>query len=274
MSFPLTSQRLSDTGAALLGGTLRQADVLSGGNLSQILLITLEDGRKAIVKSGPAPRTEAAMLRAIAASGAPAPTVLGVNDIALAIEVLPVDGRLNSAWGSLGSALATLHRTHGDHYGWNEDYAFGAVSISNGWADNWPTFWAEHRLLNHLPHLPANLTQRIEALAADLPNRLPARPTPSLLHGDLWGGNILASQGHISGLIDPACYFGHTEVDIAMLTLFDHPTAAFPETYGPLEAGANLRLPIYQLWPALVHMRLFGSSYRSMVERKLALLDA
>jgi fructosamine-3-kinase len=258
---------LAETGATLLGGTLRRTEALSGGSLSQIVRIELTDGREAIVKNGPSPRTEAAMLKAIAASGAPAPAVLGVSDEALAIELLPTDGALSDAWASLGSALATLHRVKGERYGWPQDYAFASLAIENGWADGWPRFWAERRLLVHFAHLPSPLARRIEALAADLANRLPARPVPSLLHGDMWGGNVLVAGTRVSGLIDPACYYGHAEVDLGMLTLFDHPGAEFYDAYGPLEPGHEERLVIYQLWPALVHLRLFGGGYRPMVER-------
>jgi fructosamine-3-kinase len=97
--------------------------------------------------------------------------------------------------------------------------------------------------------------------------RLPL--TFGLLHGDLWGGNILVTGDQVSGLIDPACYHGHTEVDLAMLGLFDQPNAAFYEAYGSLEPGHDERTPIYRLWPALVHLRLFGTGYRPMVERLL-----
>jgi fructosamine-3-kinase len=114
--------------------------------------------------------------------------------------------------------------------------------------------------------LPADLGRRLEALADDLPNRLPRHPPASLLHGDLWGGNVLAAGGHVSGLIDPACYFGHAEVDIAMLGLFDRPEAVFFDAYGRLEPGSQARLTIYRLWPALVHLRLFGAAYRGMVD--------
>jgi fructosamine-3-kinase len=254
----------------LIGGVLHRAESLSGGDLSQIVRITLADGREAIVKNGPAPRIEAAMLKAIAASGAPAPAVLGVSDEALVLELLPTGGALHGAWASLGTALATLHRVTGERYGWPQDYAFGPLTIANGWANDWPSFWAERRLLVHLAHLPPPLARRIEALAADLPNRLPSNPTPSLLHGDLWGGNVLVAGSRVSGLIDQACNYGHVEVDLGMLTLFDRPDGAFYDAYGPLEPGLEERLVIYRLWPALVHLRLFGGGYRPMVERFLS----
>ncbi|MBU6297464.1 MAG: fructosamine kinase family protein [Alphaproteobacteria bacterium] len=262
--------KLADAGARLIGGTIRQIGEMPGGSLSQIVQITLTDGRRAVVKNGPSPRTEAAMLRAIAASGAPAPAVLGADDEVLAIELVPAGGALQCAWSSLGSALALLHGTTGERYGWPQDYAFSGLAIVNSWRDHWPTFWAEHRLLVHTAHLPPSLARRVEALASDLPNRLPAHPAPSLLHGDLWGGNILVDGERVSGLIDPACYFGHGEVDIGMLTLFDHPAAAFYDAYGPRDRHREERLVIYRLWPALVHLHLFGGGYRAMVERFLS----
>jgi len=262
---------LAETGAALLGGTLQHAEPMHGGDLSQLVRIVLEDGRQAIVKNGPSPEAEAAMLRAIRASGAPAPEVLAASREALVIELLSGGGGLGGAWASLGRAAATLHAARGERYGWPVDYAFGPVAICNGWTDDWPRFWAERRLLVNLPHVGASLARRLEALARDLPNRLPGRPPPSLLHGDLWGGNVLVAGSRVSGLIDPACYYGHGEVDIAMLMMFDHPGAAFYSAYGALAPGHEERLAIYRLWPSLVHLRLFGGGYRPLVER---LLDA
>jgi len=261
---------LVEAGAALVGGVLIRSEALSGGSLSQIVRITLADGREAIIKNGPSPATEAAMLKAIAATGAPAPAVLAVSDKVLVLELLPENGSLHDAWASLGTALSTLHRASSQCYGWAEDYAFASVAIPNGWMDGWPRFWAERRLLTHLVHLPPALARRVEALAADLANRLPAHPRPVLLHGDMWGGNVLVAGNQVSGLIDPACYYGHSEVDLGMVTLFDHPGPAFYDAYGALEPGHEERLNIYRLWPALVHLRLFGSGYRGMVERFLS----
>lgn len=265
---------LGAEGALLLGGTLRRVEMLHGGDLSRILRITLADGREAIVKGGPAPRTEAAMLAAIAAAGTPAPAVLAVSDTVLVMTPLAADGALDDAWPSVATALSALHATTGTRYGWDVDYAFGAVPVPNAWAGDWPRFWAERRLLPHCPHLAPGLGRRVDQLAMNLPDRLPRRPPPALLHGDLWGGNVLVSAGQVSGLIDPACYYGHAEVDLAMLALFDRPSPEFFAAYGPPVPGRAERLPIYQLFPALVHLRLFGASYRALVDRLLSAAGA
>jgi len=92
---------------------------------------------------------------------------------------------------------------------------------------------------------------------------------PSLLHGDLWSGNILVSGETVTGLIDPACYHGDREVDLAMLHLFDRPPQRFLDAFAP-EPGWRARQPVYRLWPLLVHLRLFGDGYRPAVESCLA----
>lgn len=260
---------LAETGAKLLGGTVRRAEMLAGGDLSQLVRLVLADGREAIVKKGASSRAEAAMLEAIAATGAPAPKVLAVGDDALVLEIVPAGGSLHGAWRSLGTAVATLHSARGERYGWHEDYAFGPVEIENAWSDDWAKFWAERRLLVNCPHVPVSFAKRLEKLAGDIANRLPRNPVPSLLHGDLWSGNVLVDDNRVSALIDPACYYGPGEVDLAMLMLFDHPSAAFYASYRPLEPGHDERLVIYRLWPALVHLRLFGGGYQALVERLL-----
>jgi fructosamine-3-kinase len=260
---------LAQRGAALLGGTLRHSQPLGGGSLSQLVKIELTDGREAVVKTG-RPQAEAQMLRALKAAGAPAPEPYAFDSEILVLEVLPDTGAI--PWADLGRVLKELHASRGPRYGWETDYAFAAVAIENSWSDNWPAFWAEHRLLNNAPFVGTALARRLERLAAGLPSRLPQTPPPSLLHGDLWGGNILAANNTVSGLIDPACYYGHGEVDIAMLEMFDHPGPAFFSAYGELPPGQDERLAIYRLWPSLVHLRLFGSGYRPLVEGLLGRL--
>ncbi|MDR3528785.1 MAG: fructosamine kinase family protein [Rhizomicrobium sp.] len=260
---------LAEQGAALMGGALRHVQPLGGGSLSALVRIVLEDGREAIVKTGPAPLAEARMLKALHDAGVPAPEVYAVNREALVLAELPSEGGVGTVWPDLGAVLRKLHASHGTRYGWEEDYAFGPVAIANRWSEDWPLFWAEHRLLCHLRSVGTSLARRLEHLCSDLYSRLPQRPVPALLHGDLWGGNVLVRGEEVSGLIDPACYYGHSEVDIAMLEMFDHPGAAFFSAYGALEPGHEERLAIYRLWPALVHLRLFGSGYRPLVERFL-----
>ncbi|MGB8622195.1 MAG: fructosamine kinase family protein, partial [Paracoccaceae bacterium] len=169
-----------------------------------------------------------------------------------------------------GRTLRRLHEAAGAGYGWAEHYAFGPVSIPNAAAADWPTFWAERRLMAAPGALPADIANRVEGLAARLPDLLPHSPPAALLHGDLWQGNVLFGTEGACWLIDPACYYGDAEVDLAMLKLFGRPGPAFQDGYGALSDGWLARLPIYQLWPALVHLRLFGGGYRGLVERLLS----
>ncbi|MDV7144511.1 fructosamine kinase family protein [Tropicimonas sp. TH_r6] len=255
-----------------LGLSVERIQSLHGGSLSEVWRLSLSDGCTAVAKSGPLVAQEAEMLRAISAAGAPAPKVLGVVDTVLLLEGLPETSASPAGWRALGQGLRQLHSQSAPHFGWSHDYAFGSVPIANGPASDWPGFWAESRLLPFLKDLPMDLARRVEALSGRLGDFLPQTPSPALLHGDLWTGNVLFGPDGAVHLIDPACYFGDPEVDLAMLALFNHPPAAFSESYGPLLPGAKERRAAYQLWPALVHMTLFGPGYRDMVEARLSRL--
>ena len=236
-----------------------------GGDLGGATLVELADGRRMVAKQGPLAVREAAMLRAIGETGAPVPALRHVGEGLLLMDFAEPDRVAD--WQGLARVLQQMHAPQLQHYGWQEDYAFGPVPIHNPRTDSWPEFWARNRLLCHGEKVDASLTARLEALAGRLPDLLPKEPTASLLHGDLWGGNILWTR---SGpvLIDPACYFGHREVDVAMLTLFDHPPEEFFEAL-ELDEGWRERLPVYRLWPLLAHLRLFGHSYRASVSKVL-----
>ena len=267
----MTGQEIAAEAAQAMGADLADWRALAGGDLNAVVRLRLAAGGTAVAKTGPAPRGEAAMLDAIRAAGVPAPEVLAVTDRVLVLEDLPDRGGLDDAgWEALGAALRRLHGAVGATYGWPDDYAFGAVTIRNAPCESWPEFWAERRLLSEAGALPAAFARRLEALARDLPNRLPGHPAAALLHGDLWAGNVLAADGHFTALIDPACYHGHGEVDLAMLRLFGRPGAGFLSGYGPLEPGSEDRQAIYQLWPAIVHLRLFGGGYAGMLDGLLS----
>ncbi|PIE07281.1 MAG: aminoglycoside phosphotransferase [Rhodobacterales bacterium] len=241
---------------------------LHGGDLSEVLRVGLADGRVVVAKRGPLVGREARMLAALAAAGAPAPRVLGISGDVLFLEALEEVRPGRAHWARFGADLAGLHADAGDAYGWEEDYAFGPVTIANAPVADWPGFWAERRLLPFVPGLAPELARRVERLASRLGERLPARPKAGLLHGDLWSGNLLPTPGAIH-LIDPACYRGHGEVDLAMLHLFGQPGAGFAEGYGAPDPGWQERRAVYTLFPALVHLTLFGAGYRGLVERFL-----
>lgn len=258
---------LADAVCALLGQDVLDMHTLHGGDLSEVRRITLApDHGTCVAKTGAIVAREARMLQALAQAGAPVPDVIGVHGDVLLMEDLPEGKATTAAWAEFGAALRALHDVHGTTYGWDEDYAFGAVEIRNTPRDNWPDFWAEQRLMAAPEALPAEIALRVERLAGRLDTHLPRTPPASLLHGDLWRGNVHFSAGKAC-LIDPACYHGHGEVDLAMLHLFGAPPPDFMEGYGRLglDPDANARRAIYQLWPALVHLRLFGAGYRGMV---------
>ena len=141
--------------------------------------------------------------------------------------------------------------------------------MDNRETGDWPAFWGEQRLLATARVLDRPWRDRVHRLARRLGELLPASPAPSLLHGDLWNGNILVAGGKLAALIDPACYHGHSEVDLAMLMLFADPPPTFWDAYGEPEQGWEERRALYQLFPALVHLRLFGATYGSVVDRLL-----
>ncbi|KIC12332.1 aminoglycoside phosphotransferase [Leisingera sp. ANG-M1] len=262
---------LEETVHSLLGAEVARTRPLHGGDLSEVHLLELRDGRQVVAKSGPLAAQEARMLLAIRSAGVPAPEVLAVTGCLLLMEALDETPPTAARWRALGTALRQLHSTAGQHYGWSNDYAFGQVEVPNSPLQNWPEFWARRRLLADPGALPRDLRQRVEAICLKLPELLPNAPPPALLHGDLWTGNVLFSSA-AAYLIDPACYFGHAEVDLAMLHLFGTPPADFYAGYGALAPGHEMRRCIYQLWPALVHLRLFGAGYRGMVEARLSAL--
>lgn len=253
----------------LLGHRAATVRRLSGGDLSAVFRLTLVNGTKLIAKQAPGATAEAAMLRAIRASGAPTPEILAAEGEWLLMEYVEAGGSVGEAWLELAKVLLALHAATGEDYGWPADHGFGPVRIDNCVSADWPFFWAERRLLCHVPFVRPELGRRIERLAARIGDHLPRRPAPCLLHGDLWGGNVLVAGGRVAALIDPACYHGDREVDAAMLTLFDRPPPAFFDSLA-LDSGWEQRQPIYRLWPLLVHVRLFGAAYADSAGTGLA----
>ncbi|HTU11416.1 MAG TPA: fructosamine kinase family protein [Allosphingosinicella sp.] len=261
--------------AELTGVAGDRLERLAGGDLSEILLVHRADGAPLVAKGGGNVAAEAAMLRALAGAGARAPAVEGEYGSVLLIDHVPNDGIMSpNAWADIGDALAGLHAHRGEAYGWPIDYALGTVALDNREGRDWVRFWGEQRLLAAASLLDRPWRARVETLVDLLGDLIPRDPPPAFLHGDLWAGNILVRDGRLAAFIDPACYHGHNEVDLAMLCLFSKPPEEFWLAYGSRTEGWDERLPVYQLFPALVHLRLFGAAYAPMVDRLLASLGA
>lgn len=257
--------------AELTGVAENELRRLAGGDLSEVLLVQRPDGQASVAKGGTAIAAEATMLRALGAAGAPVPAVEAEHEGMMLLSCVRHDGLFSGrAWTDIGAVLARIHATHGDSYGWPVDHVLGTVQLDNRQGTDWPAFWGEQRLVATASLLDRPWRERVERLAARIAELLPADAPPSLLHGDLWTGNILVEAGRVAALIDPACYHGDAEVDLAMLTLFDTPPEDFWAAYGSLAPGWEPRRAIYQLFPALVHMRLFGAGYAQMTDRLLA----
>lgn len=259
--------------ASLTGAAESNIERLAGGDLSEVLLVRREGAPALVAKGGATTGAEAAMLRALAGHGVPTPSLEAEHDGLLLMSHIPNDRLFSArAWSDIGRVVRSLHGHTGARYGWPVNYHLGTVALDNRESSDWPAFWAAQRLLPTAAMLDLPWRSRIDRLCARLPSMLPPTPAPSFLHGDLWTGNILVRDGAVAALVDPACYFGDAEVDLAMLTLFDSPPDEFWEAYGSLAPGWEERRAIYQLFPALVHLRLFGSAYVPLAERLLRAL--
>jgi len=178
-------------------------------------------------------------------------------------------------FAALGSMLAELHRHSGPKFGWQRDNYIGATPQINGWSDDWKEFWRLRRLLPQL-ELARQRGYRLDHAPFERACSLLAghAPGPSLVHGDLWGGNAgFTANGPV--LFDPAVYFGDREVDLAMTELFARFPPEFYAAYNtafPLSPGYETRKTLYNLYHLLNHLNLFGDVYLPPVEAALGLL--
>lgn len=182
----------------------------------------------------------------------------------------------------LGAALAALHRHTAERHGWHRDNTIGSTPQPNGRDDDWVRFLAEKRIGLQLGLAERNgyggdLGADGEALLARLADFFTDyTPVPSLLHGDLWGGNFAAADGE-PVIYDPAVYYGDRETDIAMTELFGGFGAEFHAAYDEawaLDAGYAVRRDLYQLYHVLNHLNLFGGGYLSRARGLLSRLLA
>jgi fructosamine-3-kinase len=180
-----------------------------------------------------------------------------------------------STAAGLGSMLAALHvGSESPTFGWPRDNWIGSLPQANTESTSWGEFWRDRRIAPQLEL--AHERRHAKSAAFDrvlevTPSALADVEGPELVHGDLWGGNWLTDAGGEPWLIDPAVYFGHGEVDLAMSELFGGFDRAFYRAYddahGKSSAYAAYRRDLYQLYYLLVHVNLFGTSYEAGARR-------
>lgn len=176
-----------------------------------------------------------------------------------------------------GSQLAQLHQMTSDDFGFDENNFIGSLPQSNEKHKNWNEFYIEERLYPQLQlaRLKGLLNESEipdSSLMKEVCHNYFINIKPALLHGDLWGGNYLISSDGRPFLIDPATYFGHSEVDIAMSRLFGGFGASFYDAYHeiiPKDRYTDNRIELYQLYYLMVHLNLFGRSYYGSVKNIL-----
>ena len=251
-------------------------------------IVDLGDGRMGFRKAGAGAclRAEALGLAALAATGTVrCPEVLSVTDSAIVTRYIAPGAGVGASrtgadgggWRQLGRELAALHSQPVKCFGFTEDNFCGPTPQPNPQTADGFEFFAEHRLLHQTRlAVDAALLSPAEAgmaetLAAKLPDLLPLQ-SPALIHGDLWGGNVLFDESGAPWLIDPAAHWGWPEAELAMTRLFGPFGAGFYADYQarrPLHPGWEDRCELYNLYHLLNHLNIFGGSYHGQVARVL-----
>jgi fructosamine-3-kinase len=266
---------------AVGGGCISEAAYLRGERHGFLV-------KRAAAGQLPMFEAEAAGLAAIRTSGAlraPEPVAWGAEGETswLALEWIPFGRPQRKTAELLGKGLAAMHRCSAERFGWERDNTIGSSPQPNPWCADWIEFFRGQRLgfqleLSHSRGVPAALVERGRQLLAALPLFFATyRPSPSLLHGDLWGGNWGADAEGRPVLFDPALYYGDREADLAMTELFGGFDQRFYLAYDaawPRDPGYPVRRTLYNLYHVLNHFNLFGGSYlrqaQAMIEELLA----
>jgi fructosamine-3-kinase len=254
-----------------LGSPVARSNGVAGGDINQAAQIALTDGRELFVKSNSSSEDDVPFL---------------------VLELIRRARPRRDFDEALGRGLAALHRFGAPGFGLDHDNFIGrlpqanrptaslpAVSSSSSSSADWAAFFRERRLEPQLRLAvdgglaSGEMRRGFARLFSSLASLVGPPEPPARLHGDLWGGNLLCDDAGAPCLIDPAVYGGHREIDLAMMRLFGGFGArvfpAYDEAW-PLADGHEERVDLYQLYPLMVHVNLFGGGYVGSVEAALA----
>ena len=267
----------------ILGKRPDRLTTLTGASTGTVMRADFADGTRLVVKAGADNLAlERRMLADLARdSDVPLPRVVHGDDAVLVLEFLDHDPGIPgpAAQRHAGRLLAGLHSTARPAIGYPYDTVIGKLDQPNPASERWLPFFAEQRLSHMVREgvregtVSHELAARTERLACRLDRYLDEPDHPSLLHGDLWTGNLLHKGDRIVGLIDPAIYWGHPEIELAYMTLFDTVTEDFFAAYRalrPIDEGFfDLRRDIYNIYPLLVHVRYWDAAYSRPIDATL-----
>lgn len=259
---------------SLSGGSINAAYLLSGDN-ARYFVKTNAAGKKAMFEA------EAKGLHALAASNTirvPMPICIGDDGSQsyIVLQYLDLNGHANQSL--LGEQLAAMHRATAEKFGWEINNTIGATFQPNAWMDSWVEFWREQRLGFQLQLAAQNgydgeLQVLGEKLLIEMPKLFSGRHIiPSMLHGDLWGGNVAGLSDGTPVIFDPAFYYGDREADLAMTYVFGGFSADFYASYQntfPLDDGFEVRKTFYNIYHIINHLNLFGGGYHNQSIRML-----
>jgi len=270
---------------SILGARITSLSPMSGGCVGEVYRVALSDGRVFVTKvdrtTSPVLAREGWMLRYLAdRTRLPVPEVVYNDAGLLVMTFLPGSSRFDDhSETHAADLLADLHTVTAPAYGLELDTLIGGLHQPNPWTGSWVEFFRDQRLryMARVAHdagqLPLNLLHKVERLAEKLDRWLEEPPHPSLIHGDVWSGNVLAEGGRITGFLDPAIYYADSEMELAFITLFHTFGNTFFRRYNEIHSIRpgfwEIRRDLYNLYPLLVHVRLFGGGYVSSVQRIL-----
>ena len=286
---------LQERGTMSIVDRIARRERIYGGDINKAWRLELDDGSTVFMKTNAPEKAayfeaESAGLEAMRATGTIGiPKVLEhgkTEDYSyLILEFLKPANRIKDYWETFGRELALMHKASGGAvwgkspamFGFPSDNFIGHTKQINTPSKSWVDFYRDCRLVPQLKladrYFDSSIRKKFAHLLDNLSDYLEEPESPALLHGDLWSGNMLCGPDGKAWILDPACYYGHPEVDLAMTQLFSQLPSAFYSAYNEINKISPEyaeRRDLYHLYQLLNHLNMFGSSYYGEVTAILA----